>query len=44
MLTMFSGKLLATVFSELDEPPEPPVPVRKPQKANIMTMTFDTCS
>lgn len=44
MLTMCSGKLLATVLSELAEPPEPPVPVRKPQRANTMTMAVDASS
>lgn len=44
MLTMFSGKLLATVLSEPDAPPEPPLPVRKPQNTNKTTMTVDARS
>lgn len=41
---MFSGKLLATVLSEPDAPPDPPVPVRKPQKTNKITVATDACS
>jgi len=31
---MCSGKLLATALSELAKPPEPPLPVKKPQMIN----------
>lgn len=44
VLTMCSGKLLATVLSEPDAPPAPPVPVRKPQKTNKRTVVLDARS
>ena len=44
VLTTRSGKLLATVLSEPAIPPEPPLPVRKPQMTNKMMVIVDARS
>jgi len=44
VLTMCSGKLLATALSAPDAPPAPPLPVRKPQMINKATIVVDARS